>query len=141
MTVSFKSMASWAVLVLILMQFVPLRRINPPADSEIQLPESIKHSLKKACYDCHSYETRWRGIAYIAPASWLASSSVSSGRMALNFSTWNDCNRREKRLTTTKLGDVVSAGAAHQPLYYLWQPEAQLTASETRALLKWLTDF
>ncbi len=137
MNLSFKSIASWSIVVLIIMQFVPLKRINPPVVSDIQLPGSIKNSLKKACYDCHSNETQWDNIAYIAPASWFASNIVASGRNALNFSVWNNQKIANKRQETTKIQTVISQGA-HQQLYYLWKPGSHLTVKEAKALLQWL---
>jgi hypothetical protein len=131
MTFSCKSIASWTLLLLMLMQFIPLKRINPPAVSTIQAPEIVKKALKKSCYDCHSNETRWTSIAWIAPVSWLASSIVASGRSALNFSAWNNKKRSEIR-------KVISEGSVHQRLYYLWKPQAQLTTAETSTLLEWL---
>jgi hypothetical protein len=131
MTFSLKSTTSWALLVLILMQFTPLKRINPPTVSVIQAPDNVKIALKKSCYDCHSNETRWPALAWIAPASWLASGIVTSGRNALNFSTWNNKKRAKIRKT-------LSEGSAHQQLYYLLRPERQLTATETGTILQWL---
>ncbi len=131
MTFSFKSIASWTLLILMLIQFVPLKRINPPTVSVIQAPEIVKIALKRSCYDCHSNETRWTSIAWIAPISWLASDIVASGRNALNFSVWDNNKRAEIR-------KVISEGSAHQRLYYLWKPEAQLTTTETSTLLEWL---
>jgi len=137
MTFSTKSIASWSIIILILMQFIPLNRIPPPASPKIQLPCIIKSSLKKACYDCHSYETQWPQIAYIAPASWLTRSIVSSGRTALNFSTLKK-NETKAPLLTAKIRNVVQKGSAHQRLYYLLKPEAQLSINETNSLLQWL---
>ncbi|MEI7824764.1 MAG: heme-binding domain-containing protein [Chlorobiaceae bacterium] len=130
MTFSFKSFISWAFLLIMLMQFIPLNRINPPIVSDIHAPDLVKKGLKRSCYDCHSNETRWPDFAYIAPASWLASNIVASGRTALNFSAWN-----HKKLA--KIRKVISDMPAHQQLYYLWKPDAQLTVTETRALLEW----
>ncbi len=138
MTLSFKSIASWSIVVLILMQFVPLKRINPPVVSDIQLPGFIKSSLKKACYDCHSNETRWDTIAYIAPASWLASTIVASGRNVLNFSEWNIKDIANNRKKTTEIKKVISERSAHQQLYYLWKPENHLTDTERITLQLWL---
>ncbi len=138
MTVSFKSIASWSIVLLIVIQFVPLQRINPPADSGIKLPHSLKSFLKQACYDCHSYETRWTSIAYIAPVSWLTFSTVTSGRSALNFSTWNNTDNPEIKLSRSKIMSVILEGTAHQRLYYFLKPGAQLTASQSRELLQWL---
>ena len=131
MAFSFKSIASWALLLLLLMQFIPLNRTNPAPVSSMQAPNVINNALKKSCYDCHSNETRWPAIAWIAPTSWLASGIVTSGRNALNFSAWNNNKKREIR-------EVIVGRAAHQGLYFLWKPDAQLTVTETNALLKWL---
>ena len=141
MTFSFKSIVSWSIVLLILMQFVPLKRINPPVVSDIQLPCLIKSSMKKACYDCHSNETRWENIAYIAPASWLVSNTVASGRNALNFSEWNIQDMANNRLITTKIQKVISERSAHQQLYYLWKPETHLTDRERKAILQWLNQY
>ena len=138
MTVSFKSIASWSILWLMVIQFVPLQRINPPADSEIQLPDTIKSFLKQACYDCHSNETRWTSIAYVAPVSWLTVSTVASGRTALNFSTWNNTNNTKIKRSRSKIRSVILEGTAHQRLYYFMEPGAKLTESQSRELLQWL---
>jgi hypothetical protein len=134
MTFSFKSITSWALLLIILMQFIPLNRINPLAVSDIQAPDLVKKGLLRSCYDCHSNETRWPAFAWIAPASWLASRSVASGRAALNFSAWNNKKR-------SKIRKVISEKPAHQQLYYLWNPDAKLTIKETTATLEWLNLF
>jgi len=139
MTYSSKTIASWSVIVLILVQFIPLNRINPPASSKIQLPNAITSLLKKACYDCHSYETRWTRIAYVAPASWFVSGFVSSGRSALNFSTVK--SDEITPLLSKKIQTIVKKGNAHQQLYHLLKPEAQLSTSDTELLLKWLNSL
>jgi len=72
MNTSFKSIAGWTLLLLILIQFVPLRRINPPATESFKAPQPIRRILKNACYDCHSYETRWPKAAYIAQPQGLS---------------------------------------------------------------------
>ena len=136
MSLSLKSIGSWSILLLMLMQFIPLKRINPPAVSDIQTPTVIKSSLKKACYDCHSNETRWTGIAYIAPISWLLSSTVSSGRNVLNYSVWNKQSSTKK----AQIRRVIAQGSMHQRLYYTWNPDMQLTDQETKKLLRWLND-
>jgi hypothetical protein len=117
---------------------VPLRRINPPVEAELQLPDSIRTALKKAYYDCHSNETRWFHIAYIAPMSWVISNTVASGRTALNFSTIGKADAMATAAMKAKLRTVVLAGATHQPLYYRWQPEAKLSAGETAMVREWV---
>ena len=137
MTLSLKSIGSWSVLSLLMMQFIPLKRINPPVVSDVQAPYSIKNSLKKACYDCHSNETGWTAIAYIAPISWLVSSTVSSGRNVVNFSTWNN---EKRELKHTEIIRVIGEGPRHQRVYYICNPEKQLDRRETKILTEWFSE-
>ena len=134
MTLSLKSIGSWSLLSLMMMQFIPLNRINPPVVSDFQTPYSVKNSLKKACYDCHSNETEWSGIAYIAPISWLVSSTVSSGRNVVNFSTWNNEKRELKQADIIK---VIAVYPLHQRFYYICKPEKQLEPRERTILTDW----
>ena len=123
------------------MQFVPLNRINPRITTKHELNGRAQHLLKKACYDCHSNETRWTLLAYIAPASWVISSAVSSGRTALNFSSWKNYTMQEKKLFRKKIEWIVLDGTAHQPLYYALNTTKAITHSENQAVLQWVNEL
>lgn len=137
MSFALKSIASWLLLLLIVAQFIPLNRINPPVIADMPASVAIKSSLKKACYDCHSSETQWRRLAFVAPISWLLSATVSSGRSALNFSKWENKDKIYPIVLHDNIFKVVSEGRTHNPIYYLLNPDAQLTSSESRMLLEW----
>lgn len=138
MNYSFKAIAGWSVLLLMMVQFIPLRRLNPPVQSDLQAPENVKKSLKKACYDCHSNETEWPAIAYMAPASWLIANRVSSGRNVLNFSLRNNNNNAKTALQTRDIEKVILKNPSHQTIYYTLQPSKALTPEECRTVLDWL---
>ncbi len=44
---------------------------------------------KRACFDCHSNETRWPRYANVAPFSWVVQQDVEAARSITNFSEWN----------------------------------------------------
>ncbi|NTW68618.1 MAG: heme-binding domain-containing protein [Chlorobiaceae bacterium] len=136
MNYSFKAIAGWSVLLLMMVQFIPLRRLNPPVQSDLQAPENVKKSLKKACYDCHSTETEWPAIAYMAPASWLIANRVNIGRNVLNFSLWN--NNANTTLRNRDIQKVILKNPSHQTIYYTLQPSKALTQEECRTVLDWL---
>ena len=46
--------------------------------------------LESACYDCHSYKTKYQWYSNIAPVSWWLGHNVEEGREHLNFSTWGN---------------------------------------------------
>ena len=41
-----------------------------------------------ACYDCHSYKTKYPWYAKVAPVKFWIQNHVVEGREHLNFSTW-----------------------------------------------------
>ncbi len=130
------------IIILIVLQLIPVDKSNPPIDESIALkaPQEVESILKKACYDCHSNETKWPFYANIAPLSFSISSHVKDGRKALNFSEWKNIEpkiktkRIQRAIKTTKNGMM--------PLStYLWlHEEAKLTKEEKRVLTTWLKD-
>ena len=45
--------------VVVVAQLGPVSRTNPPVTAEIAAPDDVRVLLRRACYDCHSNETRW----------------------------------------------------------------------------------
>ena len=129
---------SIAVLAL-LIQAIPVRRINGPVEADVKAPPEVERILRRACYDCHSNETVWPGYSRVAPASWLVAHDVHDGRNELNFSIWNryDTVMRRKKLdrarTEVKSGDM-------PPAYYVWMhPNARLSDADKALLESWFS--
>ena len=57
-------------------------------NARLDVPPAVQALVKRACYDCHSNETRWPVYSHVWPASALIYSDVSKGRAAMNFSDW-----------------------------------------------------
>lgn len=95
--------ALWAILGLLLIQLIPIDRTNPPVNEKDNFvkventPKEVEVLLKKACYDCHSNETKYPSYAYIAPISWSIKHHINEGRKHLNFSVWNTYNEYLKK--------------------------------------------
>ena len=123
------------VLLLILIQFIPINRSNPPVTQEVKWDSPATKALaQRACFDCHSNESTWPWYSHVAPISFFVANHVEEGRSRLNFSTWDQPN--------TDLEEVVrSIKNGSMPLEsYLWMhPDAKLTQSEKDALIAGLT--
>ena len=125
-------------------QLVPVSRTNPPRNGVVPAPEPAMAVLRKACWDCHSNETRWPWYAYVAPVSWRIADDVREGRHELNFTEWNRASARQRRRVADKVWEEVSEGNMPLPRYVRWHPEARLSATDRAALQVWasqITDF
>ncbi len=77
--------------LLLALQLIPYGRAhtNPPVLAEPAWDSPRTRELaKRACFDCHSNETRWPWYSHIAPMSWVLERDVVAGRSVMNFSEW-----------------------------------------------------
>jgi hypothetical protein len=136
----WKRLAGRGLLVLgglfLLLQVVPYGRnhANPPVHAEPKWDSPRTRELAaRACFDCHSNETRWPWYSHVAPMSWLVQRDVDQGRKELNFSLWD---RRQKHAEDA--AEEVEEGDM-PPRPYLWgHPEARFTDAEKADLIRGL---
>ncbi len=75
--------------ILILIQFVPASKTNPPVLREPNWDsQKTRNYAVRVCFDCHSNETVWPFYTKVAPISWFVAGHVNEGREHLNFSEW-----------------------------------------------------
>ena len=125
------------VVLLVAMQFVPIARTNPPVESDVPVAAELKAILRRACYDCHSNETRWPWYSRVAPVSWLLANDVKECRREVNFSVWNQYteNRRARKLK--EIVEQLEGNKMPQWYYVLVHPEAKLSASDKEMIINW----
>lgn len=118
-------------------QFVPAKRTNPPAQGSLVAPLPIAATLRRACYDCHSNETRWPWYSRVAPVSWLIVRDVNLGRKEINFSEWSSYYPRTRRRKLEWMGRALHEEEMPPSSYRLMHPDARLTDADRAALLRW----
>jgi cytochrome c551/c552 len=123
--------------VLVISQFVPVSRTNPPVEQDVAAPAEVDAILRRACYDCHSNETVWPWYSRVAPVSWLVVHDTNEGRAHLNFSTWNRLSIPERHEVLDELVEEVESGGMPLPIYLPMHPEARLNDADKTALLAW----
>lgn len=131
--------ACLGIATLLVLQFVPLEfaRDNPLATATIQAPPEVYRILRRSCFDCHSYETRWPWYAWVAPASWLVTADVAEARVKMNFSDWGTLGAGAQRRRVRKIVEEVEDGEMPMWQYTLLRPGARLSDSEIATLRKW----
>lgn len=130
------ALLSLAVLFL-LIQLLPYGRdhSNPPVVQEPDWDRPRTRELAvRACFDCHSNETRWPWYSHVAPVSWLLQWDVDEGRRIVNFSEWQ---RRYEEAGES--AETVLEGEMPPWYYEVLHPPAKLTAEEKDELVRGLT--
>ena len=139
-----KKKLKWIVIglavIFVLLQFTNPARTNPPVVNDLAAtnppPAEITALLHAACYDCHSYETKWPLYSKIAPSSWLVVSDVTDGRENLNFSEWpQDPLRIAKKLE--RINEELGYHNMPPQKYLLMHPEARLTEAQRKTIMDW----
>jgi len=124
---------------LIAIQFIPLEKTNPKVDENITLKtdEKVLTILKKSCYDCHSYETKWSVYSDIAPLSFGVVSHVTDGRKALNFSNYNNIDSEIKTARLERAIKTINNGRMPVSNYLAFHEEARMTKEDKETLIAW----
>ena len=120
------------VAIFLLIQLVPYghQHTNPPvvAEPAWDSPETRELAVR-ACFDCHSNETKTYWYSGIAPFSWLIQSDITDGRRRLDFSEWMGNSRGAREAAET-----VQRGSMPPIQYTLIHSSARLSDAEKTAL-------
>jgi hypothetical protein len=99
--------------------------------------EDVKTILAKACYDCHSNNTRYPWYATLQPVDWWMNKHVTEGKKEINFDEYTN---RPARYQYRKMEEVIKqVKEGEMPLNsYTWtHKDARLTSIEKEKLTGW----
>lgn len=132
------------LVVLVIIQFFRIDKINPPVDATINLiqvvevPTTVQEILNSACFDCHSNETAYPWYTNVAPLSWWIKDHIDEGRDELNFSEWGSYSDKRRLHKIDELGEMVSEGEMPLKSYVIAHREADLSDAQRNTLLEWI---
>lgn len=128
------------IVIGVAIQLVPVHGVNsnPSVHYPFPAPPEVAAIMQRACFDCHSNETKWPLYSRIAPGSWLMARDVNNGRKHLNFSEWADTDEEERALDFESCWTQVESGEM-PPWFYLFpmHPKARLSAADKAVLKAW----
>jgi Haem-binding domain len=117
------------------------RRVNERIDPALALgptvPDAVMQTVRRACFDCHSDETRWPWYASLPPASWLITHDVVAARRQINFSRWQEYDPYDRADMLDKVCDLTSKGRMPVWAYRWLHRDARLRDAEVLALCAW----
>lgn len=125
--------AGWGLSMAIANSMVPERNPAERYGGPI-VSAKVDEVLKRACFDCHSNETRWPWYTNLPVVSVLIAHDVGEGREVLNFSTWTSLDAEKRAEALHKSGEEVLEGEMPMAIYVAMHPEAQLSESEKAML-------
>ena len=132
-----------AGLIFVAIQFIrPSRNktgLMPDTDitKVVNLPDSVQHILKKACWDCHSDNTRYPWYFNVQPVGWLLSRHIKEGKSNLNFSEFVTYGPRQQMSKLDEIIDALSDNIMPLPSYKFMHKDARLGKSEVTQLINW----
>ncbi|MFK8102260.1 MAG: heme-binding domain-containing protein [Saprospiraceae bacterium] len=144
MKFSKKNIFIGLVIFLIIAQFFPIDKTNPPIEEPLdfikiqQAPPAIAKMLKASCYDCHSHHTVYPWYTSVAPVSWMIKSHIKNGRAKLNFSEWGNYDAKQKSQKMEKSVEVVYE-IKSMPMfsYTLMHGPGKLSNDQRKELTDW----
>lgn len=133
------------LLVLVISQFIPIDKTNPPLEPANDFLVLTNADAKMAtlfqssCYDCHSHTTEYPWYTNVSPFSFWIAGHIRNARKNTNYSTWGDYTKNEKlaRLQTTI--EVISEKRMPAASYMMMHAQAKLSDENRTEMVDWLT--
>ncbi|MBI1185460.1 cytochrome C [bacterium] len=136
----FKIIALSLLGLLIVIQFFRIDKTNPDTVVENQFtvvenpPAEVADIMQRACYDCHSNETKYPWYTNVAPVSWIIKNHINEGRHEMNFSEWGTYTNSRRHHKLEECLEEVAKGEMPLRGYVVWHDEALLTPQDTAIL-------
>lgn len=100
-------------------------------------PEPIASTIKNACYDCHSNETKYPWYSYVQPFGWFLNSHIEEGRRKLNFSTFSTYDLKRQAHKMEESVEMVEKGYMPLDSYTMIHGDAKLSPQQRKDLAEY----
>jgi uncharacterized protein YxeA len=115
---------------------------NNPIDSRLTYSGKEEEKIfRKACYDCHSDETRWPWYSYVFPISVFTVHHVREGREELNFSQWKNLPPNKQSAKSTTILEEIEKREMPLGSYLILHKEANINSEDLEVIKKWAEGF
>ncbi|MFI5196255.1 MAG: heme-binding domain-containing protein, partial [Chitinophagales bacterium] len=135
------------LIALVVIQFFhPEKNANAtvsPQDITVMypMPDSVHQLLQKACYDCHSNNTKYPWYFNIQPVAWWLNDHITEGKRELNFSEFGSRTLSKQAKKLKKLAKEVKEEGMPLDSYTWIHKEARLTDGEKNTIIDWATNL
>ena len=102
-----------------------------------EVPANVESIFRKACYDCHSNNTKYPWYANIQPAGIWMNSHIREGKGEMNFDEFLTYSPKKARHKLEECIEMVKEGEMPLKPYTLIHKDAVLTEEEKVAITSW----
>jgi hypothetical protein len=137
-----KVMVGLLVLLIIIQFFHPAKNISSASfpnhiASMYPVPADVNTIFKKACYDCHSNNTRYPWYNNIQPVAWWLHDHIDEGKKGLNFDEFTTYRISKQYHRMQDIIDQVKDDEMPLSSYTLIHTDAKLSKQEKSSLIAW----
>lgn len=100
-------------------------------------PDDVAVILHKACYDCHSNNSKYPWYANVQPIAWWLDDHIQEGKDELNFSEFEQYSLKRKIKKFNEIAGEVTEGEMPLKSYLIVHKEALLGKEESNKLINW----
>ncbi len=135
------------LVILVVIQFIhPEKNINATVSAQdmntmYPIPDSVNQVLQKACYDCHSNNTKYPWYNNIQPVAWWLNDHINEGKKELNFSEYGKRTPPKQAKKLRKIAREVEEGGMPLDSYTWIHKDAKLTDREKQMIINWATSL
>lgn len=137
------------ILLILLVVFVIIQFIHPKKnisdgpqanniETKFSIPADVKTILQKACYDCHSNNTKYPWYNKVQPVAWWLANHVDEGKGKLNFDEFTNTPLRRQYHKLEEVEEQIKEGEMPLRSYTIIHKEAVLTDAEKNAVYAWV---
>ena len=101
------------------------------------IPENANTILKKACYDCHSNNTRYPWYAKLQPVHWWLDKHIREGKKHINYDEYTNRPLRYQYHKMEETIEMIKEGEMPLNSYTWTHKDARLSAEEKEILISW----
>ncbi len=101
------------------------------------IPTDVKTILAKACYDCHSNNTRYPWYATFQPVHWWLNDHVKNGKKSMNYDEYTHKSLRYQYHKMEETVEMVEDGFMPLDTYTWIHKDARLTSEEKNKIIGW----
>jgi hypothetical protein len=140
------------ILILLLVALILIQFFRPAKNVSIgeqpnalakkyPIPAHVDTILRKACYDCHSNNSKYPWYFNVQPSAWFVANHIKNGKTHFNFDEFLTYKKEKKDHKLEELGDEVEHDEMPLSSYTLMHAEARLSQQQKDTIIAWAKEL